>query len=156
MDVFSAYSYQNSAFNRGTSGSRSRNQFRPYSTPAKCQAESFKPFINPITKDVKESWESCSKKATGGDVLCSVHRKMLNNACAHGGLVQNKTNVRVPFEAVDKGGCAFPASFIADATSKGAGKKAAGTKFFTDLKFEKFEINNRDHIKNAFLSLHGV
>jgi hypothetical protein len=163
MDVFNTFSpfgYEDTAFNRRISLSRSRARARsvinPYSKPERCGAESFKPFINPITKDVKDSWDVCSKRATKDDVLCSVHRKMLNNACAHGGLVQFKTNVRVPIEAIDKGGCALPAQTIVEAMVPKT--KAAAATFFgkpPSTSATKFELNSKDHLKNAFLAQHG-
>lgn len=166
MDVFNMYAslgYQTPAETRRSAriGSRSRNYAPtafPYSRPEPCKAESLKPFINPITKDVKDSWEPCSKRANKDDVLCPVHRRMLNTACAHGGSDQFKTNVRVPFEAISKGGCAMPAQSMAAAllTNGTPTAKTEGTKFFTGKSLTKLEINDRDQILNAFLIAYGA
>ena len=131
--------------------------------PERCKAESFKVVEDWVSGagSTKESWEMCRKRVVKGDVLCAVHRRMLNQACAHGGLVQFKTNVKVPFEAIDKGGCALPAPSVADAvlndTKKAVRAKAEADKYFEDIEagMTKFEINNREHILNAFLKFHG-
>jgi hypothetical protein len=128
----------------------------PYAPPTPCTADTFKPFINPVTYDVRDAWNPCGGKTSKEDSLCPVHRKMLNKACMHGGLIQFSSNIRVPLDAIEKGGCAFPASYIGLITTTGTLKAAVGAKVFTDLKTEKFEISNMSQMSSAALKAFGT
>lgn len=163
MDIFSTYNapqfmQQDPNVARRIALARSRRtKVRSYTKAEKCQAESFHPFINPITRDIKDSWEPCNKNAVMNDVLCSVHRKMTNQACASGGMAVQKTIVRVPKVAFDRGGCAYPASFIAAALSGKwtTAKTAAAALLSAAGVADKVRLNIPAEMQATFLEAHG-
>lgn len=150
MDVFNVYGTQQQHPRKP-----SRTPRRGTGTHTPCQADRFKPLINPITKEIKDAWEPCGKHAILGDVLCSIHRRILNETCAHNGAYTYKTDIRVPLEAINMGGCAFSPVFIGGITEAGKTKMEDGKKFFTDAKIEKFNVSDAEHLTYAIIMFFG-
>lgn len=152
MNPYAMPAYQSAPFAKRPP--RKPRRYAPYANTVKCGAESLKPFINLIDHSTKDAWEPCSKKATTGDVICSVHRKMLNEACARSGIIQCKTRIRVPISALEKGGCAFPPDVLR--TNIASITKTAGKAYFVNQGREKVEIDTTSDIGHALGILRGA
>lgn len=104
------------------SGARRRSD--PYyrvPAPAKerCRAKILRPKKSLLDGSASEEYEPCRAPAVKDDILCSVHRRLVNiSASEMGEYRQGGSPVRVPFEAYAK--AKFTLGDLKDQTDKGA------------------------------------
>lgn len=122
----------------------------------KCQADTFKPFFNPVTSSMKDDWMPCSARAPAGDLLCPIHQKLLNSTTLGGGICTSKIRVRVPVDALYSPKTKYMPIILYGALN-GKSRSAADAELKNLLGTEtKFELHDAETIITAMGAKFGT
>jgi hypothetical protein len=117
-----------------------------------CAAESFKVRFDNFAFQTTEDWTRCKGLSYSDDVLCSIHRSILNKFCAGESGAKRSVRIKVPVSAVDYKTC-----YIKTATIKQAEdvEKQASVDYINDEMKKFLEIGNITHLLCYLASKYG-
>jgi hypothetical protein len=117
-----------------------------------CAAESFKVRFDNFAFQTTEDWTRCKGLSYSDDVLCSIHRSILNKFCAGESGAKRSVRIKVPASAVDYKTC-----YIKTATIKQAEDvdKQGSIDYVHDTMKDFLEIGNISHLLCYLASKYG-